>query len=111
MLRQPPTEREVAGEEAHQQRAGHVLEQRGERKRKAEQARRGEIDAVPQGGPDPAAGKDDEDGHLCPVYSVIPGTRRGWARNPQLWLHSMDFGLAAARCPRMTARVIPGIVN
>ena len=56
-------EGEVAGEQAHHQRAGDVLEQRRERKRRAEQPRRGEIDAVAQRRADAAAEKHDQKAH------------------------------------------------
>ena len=60
MLRRIAFESEIGGEQSHHQRAGDVLEQRRVGKCRAEQARRGEVDAVAQRRAEPAAKKHDQ---------------------------------------------------
>src|ERR1051325_3424183 len=63
VLRGTALEGEVGGEQAHRERAGHVLEQRRIGKRGAEQACRSEIDAVAQCCAETAAEKYDQKAH------------------------------------------------
>ena len=79
-LRRIALEGEVAGEQSHHQRAGDVLDQRRVGKCGAEQARRGEIDAMAQRGADAAAEKDDQEAHRDPPSATRPVANSSAAR-------------------------------
>src|SRR5436305_2177568 len=63
MLRRIALEGEVGREQAHYERSGDVLEQRCKRKRRTEQARRGQVDAMTQRRTEATAQKDNQKAH------------------------------------------------